>query len=241
MSFYDILCRNHDNQRDIQEPDMPVKEDPSPADSQAMLPNCIPDDPNCMNSCMARCLNCRREVEASMSRIAGRGLRRARKSDECSVARCVAFLRGVKEEGMRLHFASMAWWRFSADNDGAGAPLLRIMRKSRAGMPEIGPDYMHRALVALSPLTPMQLSTWFGCDNLYQLASVFIEDRPVLTGEHCPKCWLYKNGCTAYNEIGADYCPLWRDEFVQNLARTITKAGGWKNPCNGVTDAGEEQ
>lgn len=218
---------------------MPETKDQPEHGADKALSACATGDQNCLTGCLARCVNCRAEVEASMSRIAGRKLRRAMKSDECSVARCVAFLRGVEEEGMRLHFASMAWWRFSADNDGAAAPLLRIMRKSRADMPPIGVDYMHRAIRALSPLTPMQLATWFGCDNLYQLAAVFIEDRPNMAGIHCTRCALYKQGCSAYNVIGADDCPLWNDEFVQQVAREIAKAGQWKDPCKGITPKGD--
>jgi len=212
---------------------MPEKLDQTVADAS--------DSPVCPGT-LTRCMNCRKAVEASMSRIAGRKLRRARKSDECSVARCVAFLRRVPDEPMRLHLASMAWWRFSADNDGVAAPLLKMMRAlyARTSMPEPCSDYMHRALRTLSPLTPLQLATWFGCDSLYQMAAVFTPDRPVVVGRYCAKCALYKQGCTAYNVIGADDCPLWEDEFIQQIARVVTKTGGWRDPCKGVANDGRK-
>ena len=65
--------------------------------------------------CSVRCMNCRREVEASLSRIGGRQLRKLRAREECSPEKCVEFLRGIADESLRLHLASMAWWRFSAE------------------------------------------------------------------------------------------------------------------------------
>lgn len=180
---------------------------------------------------LPRCLNCRRAVEASLSRISGRKLRKARALPECSVDRCVRFLNGIEDESMRLHLASMAWWRFSADSDGSADPLLRIMRGIQADIPQTGVDYVHRALRALSPLTPLQLSIWFGCENLYQVVSAFASDRGPMIGEHCSKCGLYKQGCTSYDSLGADTCPFWGDGFVQSVAKTVSKAGGWRNPC----------
>lgn len=191
-------------------------------------------DQYCLKSGLPRCVNCRRAVEASMSRIAGRNLRKVRVLEECSAARCLEFLRGVKEEAMRLHLASMAWWRFSTDDAGAAEPILGLIRDARAEIPESGAAYMHRALRVLSPLTSTQLAVWFGCENLYQLATVFMGDRPPSVGRHCSKCGLYKQGCTAYSTLGANDCRLWRDAFVQNVAAAVSHAGRWKNPCSGI-------
>lgn len=191
-------------------------------------------NPACLTSCLSRCVNCRRELELSMSRLAGRKLRQTRLLDECSVERCVSFLQSIKEEAMRLHLASMAWWRFSADNAAGAEPLLDMIKASKAEVPDSGPAYMHRAIRALSPLSPTQLAIWFGCGNLYQLVDVFTGDRPQKVGRHCTKCGLYKQGCTTYNTLGADDCPFWRDAFVQKLASVLAKAGKWHNPCRGI-------
>lgn len=191
--------------------------------------------------CMPRCLNCRREVMASMSRIGGRMMRKLHAMEECSAARCVAFLEGVEEDAMRLHFASMAWWRFSSVGEGAAGPVLGVLRRCTAKEPGSGADYMRRALRTLSPLSRSQLSAWFGCENLYQAAALFIGDRPPMMGRHCPKCRLYKQGCDAYDRLGADDCPLWDDKFVQGVAAVVKKDGGaWRDPCNRVDDEGKE-
>ena len=209
---------------------MPDTVTPTAEEAQDAAPGCPAASRDCLSD-TPRCMNCRRAVEASLSRISGRKLRRARSLAECSVARCVAFLNGIEDESMRLHLASMAWWRFSADSDGSADPLLRIMRGTRADIPQTGLDYVHRALKVLSPLSQTQLAVWFGCENLYQLVSAFIGDSPPVIGEHCSKCALYKQGCTTYDSLGADSCPFWGDAFVQSVAKTVSKAGGWRNPC----------
>lgn len=192
----------------------------------------VPSD--CTGCALPRCVNCRRELEASMSRIANRKMRQMRSMDECSIGRCLAFVRSIKDEAMRMHLASMAWWRFSADSSGVAGPLLDIARNSRAEVPDYGPDYMHRVLKVLSPLTEAQLSTWFGCTDLYHLVDAFMEDRPAVIGINCAKCGLYKQGCTTYNMLGADECQLWNDEFVQAVAGVVSKTGKWSDPVKGI-------
>ena len=175
-----------------------------------------------------------------MSRIGGRQLRKLRAMPECAADRCVAFLKGVQDDAMRLHLASMAWWRFSAADDATASSVLRVLSGCTAKEPGSGADYMHRALRTLSPLTQAQLTVWFGCENLYQAASLFMGDRPVLLGQHCQRCRLYKLGCSAYDRIGADDCTLWSDPFVQSVAAAVRKDGGtWRDPCKGLDDNGK--
>jgi len=190
---------------------------------------------------MAHCMNCRRDVEGSMSRIGGRQLRKLRSLDECSADKCTAFLMQVEDDSMRLHLSSMAWWRFSAAEDKAAEQVRRIMTACRSREPGYGTDYMHRALRVLSPLSPAQLAVWFGCETLYQAAALFSGDRPALMGKNCHRCRLYKLGCTDYDKLGADDCPLCDDKFVQGVALAVKRAGGvWRNPCNGMDDDGKE-
>ncbi len=190
---------------------------------------------------MPRCLNCRREVESSMSRIGSRQLRKLRTAEGCSAEECAAFLEGVQDDAMRLHLASMAWWRFSAAGENMAGPVLRVLSRCRAKEPGSGMDYMHRALRVLSPLSHEQLAVWFGCETLYHAATIFNGDRPALMGKHCHMCKLYKLGCDTYDRIGADDCVLWKDSFVQGVAGAVKKAGGgWNDPCAGIGDDGKE-
>ena len=190
---------------------------------------------------MPRCLNCRREVEGSMSRIGGRQLRKLRAAEGCSAEECAAFLEGVQDDAMRLHMASMAWWRFSAAGENTAGPVLRVLSRCRAKEPGSGMDYMHRALRVLSPLSQAQLAVWFGCETLYHAAAIFSGDRPAMMGKHCHVCRLYKLGCDTYDRIGADDCVLWKDPFVQGVADVVKKAGGrWNDPCAGMGDDGKE-
>ena len=187
--------------------------------------------------CSVRCMNCRREVEASLSRIGGRQLRKLRAREECSPEKCVEFLRGIADESLRLHLASMAWWRFSAEKGGAAEPMRQVMEECRARTIGSGTEYMHSAIRALSPLSQHQLSAWFGCDTLYGIVSLFSDDIPEMIGVHCNKCRLYKMGCTDYYRIGADDCQHWHDQFVQKTAAAVKKDGGhWRNPCGGITE-----
>lgn len=185
-------------------------------------------------------MNCRRDVEESLTRVAGRKMRRLRGLPECSVARCADFLASIEDEGMRLHLSSMAWWRFSSDGspDGIGR-IRKIMTACRPFLPEFGEQYLHSVLRVLSPLSPEQLATWFGHENLYQIVELFSGERPEITGSHCTKCKLYRLGCTAYAMIGADDCPYWKDAFVQSVASAVSKAGVWNNPCKGISDTPE--
>lgn len=186
---------------------------------------------------MARCVNCRCDVEKSMSRIGGRQLRKLRNLPECSPEKCTEFLRGVQDDALRLHLASMAWWRFSAACERAAEAVRRIMTACKSREPGSGADYMHSALRVLSPLSQVQLTAWFGCDSLYQAASIFSGSVPSLLGEHCQRCGLYKLGCTDYDKLGANECPLWNDRFVQGVASAVKKAGGtWSDPCAGIPD-----
>ena len=178
---------------------------------------------HCLESGLARCVNCRREIEASLSRIAGRKQRQARVLEECSIDRCVAFLRGVKEEAMRLHLASMAWWRLSAGDGRAAEPIRTLMLNARAELPDSGAAYTHRVLRVLQPLSRTQLSAWFGCENLYQLVHAFADTVPPEVGSHCGKCGLYRHGCTEYGMLTANKCRLWKDETIQRIARTWQK------------------
>lgn len=209
---------------------MPETESPQ-TDTDARPP-CAAGDAGCMQ----RCMHCRREVEASMSRIARRKLRKIRAHDSCSVARCVTFLKSVADETMRMHLASMAWWRFSADDAPAASAVMRVMNACHASKPEEGRAYMHAAVRTLSPLSSEQLSAWFGCENLYQMAALFIGDIPPKLGKHCQKCRLYKQGCNSYGQLTADDCPFWDDSFVQAVAASVAKAGEWRNPCKGIPD-----
>ena len=208
--------------------------------ASAMPPCAQSGTPGGFDKCMSHCMNCRRDVENSMSRIGGRKLRKLRSMEECSVGRCTAFLRTVQDDAMRLHLASMAWWRFSAVNEGVAESVRRIITACKSREPGSGQDYMHRALRVLSPLSQAQLSVWFGCENLYQAASLFVGNKPALLGAHCQACRLYKLGCTEYDRMGADDCPLWNDPFVQGVAATIKKDGGtWRDPCRGLDDNGK--
>lgn len=186
---------------------------------------------------MARCIHCRREVERSMSRIGGRRLRHMRSLKQCSAAECVSFLSAVERDALRLHLASMAWWRFSAASDRGAEAIRRVMVGCVSREPDSGTEYMHHALHVLSPLSQEQLAVWFGFENLHQAASLFSGGLPYAVGEHCRQCRLYKLGCTDYDKIGADDCPLWSDRFVQGVASAIRKAGGaWDDPCAGIPD-----
>lgn len=193
-----------------------------------------------MESLMSRCMNCRRDVEGSMSRIGGRQLRKLRSLPECSPEKCTAFLLGVEEDAMRLHLSSMAWWRFSAAGECAADEVRRIMTGCKSREPGSGMAYMHRVLRVLSPLSQPQLSVWFGFDTLHQAASLFSGGVPYLIGSHCQRCRLYKLGCTDYDKIGANDCPLWDDPFVQGVAAVVKKAGGqWHDPCRWLDENGK--
>lgn len=188
------------------------------------------------------CINCRREVEASLTRVAGRKLRKLRLLPECSVARCAEFLSSVSDNSLRLHLSSMAWWRFSAENDsGAAEPVRRIMADCPPFPPEFGKDYLHLAMKELSRLNQAQISAWFGCDDVYHIAALFSGDRPERTGPHCQKCRLYKLGCTYHGMLGSESCPLWEDQFVQGVAAAVSRSGGWNDPCRGVQDAEKQK
>lgn len=172
-----------------------------------------------------------------MSRIGGRKLRRLRALRQCSADECVVFLGAVRDDALRLHLASMAWWRFSAACDKGAEAIRRLMVGCASREPDGGVEYMHDALRVLSPLSQEQLAVWFGFENLYQAASLFSGGLPDALGEHCKQCRLYKLGCTDYDKIGADSCPLWNDKFVQSVAAVIRKAGGvWHDPCRSVQD-----
>lgn len=187
--------------------------------------------------CSVRCMNCRRDVESSLSRIGGRQLRKLRARDECSPSRCVEFLRGIGDDALRLHLASMAWWRFSAEKDGAAEPMRQVMEECRSCTIGSGTAYLHAALRALSPLSQNQLSAWFGCESLYRIVSLFSDAIPETEGEHCRKCHLYRMGCTDYYRIGADGCQHWRDPFVQKTAAAVKRnKGKWQDPCNGISE-----
>lgn len=188
----------------------------------------------CIGSQLARCVHCRREMEASLSRIEGRRARQARGFDECSVAKCIEFIRGIDDEAMRMHLASMAWWRFSTDSSGIADPLLAIAKSSRATVPEYGEDYMHRVVKTLSPLSMAQLSVWFGCNTLYSLVDAFMGEHPDIVGEHCQQCGLYRHGCDASRMLWANDCQLWKDKFVQEVAGVVSKDMGWRDPCRGM-------
>ena len=95
-------------------------------------------------------------------------------------------------------------------------------------------------LRVLSPLSQPQLSVWFGFDTLHQAASLFSGGVPYLIGSRCQRCRLYKLGCTDYDKIGANDCPLWDDPFVQGVAAVVKKAGGqWHDPCRWLDENGK--
>lgn len=183
------------------------------------------------------CMNCRKAVEESLTRIAGRRLRRLRRNPECSVAKCVEFLNGIDDRALRFHLASMAWWRFSSDGGVENSePVRTIMVESAIEKPAFGIPYMHSVLRLLSPLSQDQLTAWFGHDNLHQIASFYGGVGGWRDGVHCQKCRLYGQGCTMHNLLGADDCPLWDDEYVQRVAKAIDDADGWHNPCREVKE-----
>ena len=186
---------------------------------------------------LTMCMNCRKAVEDSLTRVAGRKLRRLKRMPECSIARCVEFLRGVGDRALRFHLASMAWWRFSQDDMGVNTSALReLMAGSAIEKPAFGISYMHEVLRLLSPLSPEQLTTWFGHDNLYQVAAFYGGVSFSQDGKNCHKCRLYGQGCTAHNMIGADDCALWKDKYVQDVAKAISKAGRWNDPCKNIKE-----
>lgn len=218
--------------------------DPAPETEQGPItPPCASAETcGCIEKFASRCMNCRRAVEGSMSRIGGRRTRKLRALEECSARRCVEFLVTVGEDVLRFHLASMAWWRFSAMGEGAAGPIMRVLSRCKSKEPGSGTAYMHRALRVLSPLTQAQLSVWFGFDNLYQAAALFSDDIPEMVGRHCRKCRLYRLGCTAYDRLWANSCTLWKDSFVQSVAAAIKKAGGsWHNPCRGIGGSGKDK
>lgn len=187
--------------------------------------------------CMPVCMNCRKAVEESLTRVAGRRLRKLRRLPSCSVETCAEFLKGVDDAEMRFHLATMAWWRFSADEKGTKADQIRaVMAACSVKKPSFGPEYMHRALKTLSPLTEEQLSVWFGCDSLYQVAALFNGEADDRIGPHCGKCRLLKTGCSAATLGRAADCTLWNDAWLQGVAGAVTKAGGWKDPCKSVKE-----
>jgi len=193
-----------------------------------------------LERCLPRCLNCRREVEASLTRVAGRKLRQLRALPSCSAEKCLTFLQSITEPAMRLHLSSMAWWRFSSDGvEGVAEGVRKVMADCPPFAPEFGLAYLHRAFRALSRLSAEQISAWFGCDDVYQMAALFIGERPADVGKHCLKCKLYKMGCTAHGLLGADDCPFWNDAFVQGVAATVAKKAGWKDPCKGIPETEE--
>ena len=192
-----------------------------------------------MERCMPTCMNCRREVEASMTRVGGRRLRKMRAMPSCTVDKCVEFLNTVEDSKTRFHLASMAWWRFSSEEVKADTSAIReIMTACReTRVPTLCLDYCHRALKLLSPLSEEQMAVWFGCEDRFHAARLFsggIEERD---GRKCRKCALFKMGCTMHGMLGADDCPLQGDRFVQDVAAAVKKAGGlWKNPCKGIKE-----
>lgn len=185
------------------------------------------------------CMNCRKAVEASLTRVAGRRLRKLRALPSCTVAKCVAFLKTIEDPKTRFHFASMAWWRFSSEEVGANTAGIRAVMADchETQVPALGMDYCHRALKLLSPLAAEQMAVWFGCENLFQAARLFSGGIQERDGEKCRKCALFKMGCTMHGMLGADDCPLQGDRFVQDVAAVIKKANGaWKNPCKKVKE-----
>lgn len=183
------------------------------------------------------CMNCRKAVEESLARVAGRKLRKLKRRPECSVFRCVGFLNTIQDRALRFHLASMAWWRFSSDKDGDAPDAIRaVMNECTVHQPEFCTEYMHGVLKALSPLTPEQLVAWFGHENVFQIAAFYSGLEFDKDGKHCRKCRLYRQGCTMHGLNGADDCPLWKDEFVQGVAKAVAKAGLWRNPCKDVKE-----
>ena len=186
---------------------------------------------------LERCMNCRKAVEDSLTRVAGRRLRKLKRLPECSVKRLVQFLKTVKDRSLRFHLSTMAWWRFSQDDTGVDTSEIRkIMVASAIEKPAFGIAYMHEVLKLLSPLSAEQLTTWFGHESLHQVAAFYGGVSFDRDGVNCGKCRLYGQGCTLHNLLGADDCPLWSDRYVQDVAKAIAKAGKWKDPCRGVKE-----
>lgn len=216
---------------------MPATETDTPADP-AIPPCPIGEICKAHEKCAQMCVNCRRDVHASMTRAAGRKLRKLRALPECSVDKCVEFLNSVPQLHLRKHLASMAWWRFSADEDARNADAVQaVMAACPPSRLEFTTEYLHQAMRALSRLSQTQISAWFGCDNVYQIAELFSGDRPVLVGPHCAKCRLYRLGCTAHGTLGAELCTLWEDKFIQSVAASVRKSGEWRDPCKDIPES----
>ncbi len=180
---------------------------------------------------MQACVNCRREVMASKSRVAKRMQRRMLSLPECSPDRCAEYLATVADDKMRRHFAAMAWWRFSADPKFDASPVLTVLHGCKAvDIPPSGADYLHAALRELSRLTQEQLSSWFGFGSLYELATLFAEDEDGTVPPACHGCPLLRMGCTAYGTRKAETCWFRRDAMLQHVARRIAEDGSWDDP-----------
>lgn len=178
---------------------------------------------------MQACVNCRREVTESKSRLAKRAQRRALARPECSPESCVAYLSTVADAKMRRHFAAMAWWRFSADPKRYDPkPVLAALRECGASdIPARGLDYLHAALVELSRLTREQVSAWFGVESLYDIATLFATDETGDVPRACAGCGLLRLGCTAYTTSRAETCPFRDDAVLQGVARRVAETGRW--------------
>lgn len=178
---------------------------------------------------MQACINCRREVTESKSRLAKRAQRRALGRPECSPESCVAYLATVSDAKMRRHFAAMAWWRFSADPKRYDPkPVLAALRECGASdIPERNADYLHAALVELSRLTREQVSAWFGVESLYDIATLFATDETGDVPMACAGCGLLRLGCTAYATSRAEACPFRDDAVLQAVARRVSETGKW--------------
>lgn len=214
---------------------------PEAAETEPTCPRASAGDQSffLIERCMPVCMNCRKAVEDSLTRVAGRRLRKMRAMPACSVARCVEFLKTVEDPKTRFHLASMAWWRFSSEEVKADTSAIREVMTGchETQVPALCPDYCHRALRLLSPLSAEQMAVWFGCENLFQAARLFSGGIPERDGKKCRRCALFKMGCTMHGLLGADECPLWCDKFVQAVATVVKKAGGvWKNPCKNVKE-----
>lgn len=184
---------------------------------------------------LPQCINCRREVEDSMARAVRGRMRTLRKSDLCRPSECVRFLKKVKDDDVRHHLACMAWWRMSTFTDSDEVRgIVEVMQGNRAPVREFGPEYMHRAITALSPLKPEQLSVWFGFENLYQAVSLYMGEKSEERGVHCQNCLLFKQGCTDYGRKGVENCRLWQDKFIQAVAGVVAADKKWDNPCSKI-------
>lgn len=181
---------------------------------------------------MQACINCRREVMDSKSRVAKRIQRRRLARPECSPERCAEYLATVTDEKMRRHLAAMAWWRFSAEQKLDASPVLAMLRGCKAvDIPPSGADYLHAALRELSRLTWEQISSWFGFSNLYEMAVLFARDEDGEVPSSCHGCPLLKMGCTDYNTNKAASCWFRDDEMLRHAAHQLS-TGAWNAPLS---------